>query len=125
VAAEHVALAAQHGAATFASDAQTRAARAGWAGRTADSDTPEGTRDVRSGGAVHRGAFAGDQPRLTARASTDESAGIAGTSQAASCGQTGLIPQTGCTNQAAGAQSTRRTEATTSLATKTAPRLTG
>jgi len=40
VAAQHVALAAQHGAAPFASDAQPRPARTGSAGLTTDSDTP-------------------------------------------------------------------------------------
>jgi hypothetical protein len=40
VAAPHVALAAQHGAAPVASDAQPRPARTGSAGLTTDSDAP-------------------------------------------------------------------------------------
>ncbi len=40
VAAQHVALATQHGTATFASDAQSSTARTGSAGLTTDSDTP-------------------------------------------------------------------------------------
>jgi hypothetical protein len=39
---------------------------------------------VRSGSAVHRGAFTSDQPGLTAR--------VACTGQSTSRGQTGLIP---------------------------------
>ena len=43
VAAQHIALAAQHGAPAFASDAQPRPARACSAGLTTDSDTPQRT----------------------------------------------------------------------------------
>lgn len=67
---------AQRGVATqdidaaLAADAQSSTAGSTGAGLTADSDTAERARHVRSSRTIQCGAFASDQPRLTARAST-------------------------------------------------------
>jgi len=109
VASERGAVTAQDGAAAFTTDAQARAPRGTGATLTTDADTGERARHVRSGSTVHRGTFASDQPRLTARAGTQRSvathaggpAGIAGACQTTACGgNIGLTSQIGTTSQA-------------------------
>lgn len=107
VAPEHVALAAQHGAAALAADAQARGPRTGSAALTADSDTAERARNVGGSRAVHCGAFAGNQPRLTARAATQRAG-------ASSATESSLTSQTGS------AQATRTRAGEVATGTKTA-----
>jgi hypothetical protein len=102
VAAQGGAVAAQNGAATFAADAQSSAARGAGAGLPADADTSEGARNVRSRSTIERSTFTGDQPRLPACAGaegrvatgTGEATRIAGASQPAAGGKTGLTSET-------------------------------
>jgi hypothetical protein len=117
--------AAQVGSAAFATDAQS-----GTAGSlTADPDATERAGHVRSGSTIQRGAFASDQPRLTARTRTE--CGISahtGTGEAAAgtesalAGQRGPRTQTGLAAQTCLAAST---EPPDRLATKAAAGLAG
>lgn len=60
VSAQGAGIAAQHGGAAFAADAQSRTTGSAEAGLAADADAAERARHVGSGGAVQRGAFASD-----------------------------------------------------------------
>jgi hypothetical protein len=101
---------AQGGSAAFATDAQS-----GTAGSlTADPDAAERAGHVRSGSTIQRGTFASDQPRLTARASTECCISAhTGTGEAAAgtepalAGQRGPRTQTGLAVQSCLAASTQ------------------
>jgi len=88
------AVAAQGGNAASTTNAQACAARG--SRLAADADAAHRARHVRSGGAVQRGGFAGDQPGLTARAErgiaahSGDAADISGTSQATARSETSL-----------------------------------
>src|ERR1700730_1379689 len=102
VAAQRAAVAAHDSVAALAADAQSGAARGTGATLTADTDAAQRTGNVRSRGAVQRGALTGDQSRLTGRAadergvtaSAGEATDVAGTSQPPARGKTGLARQT-------------------------------
>lgn len=129
VASERSAVAAQDVGGTFATDAQPCAARGTNASLATDADTRQRARHMRGGSAVQGGAFASDQPRLTARAGTQtcvatntaEATDVAGTSQASLTGQTGFAGKTSATTKtcartktcAADAGSTADTSVTT------------
>ena len=108
VASERSAVAAQDVGGTFATDAQPCAARGTNASLATDADTRQRARHMRGGSAVQGGAFASDQPRLTARAdtqtcvatNTDEATGVARTGQPGTGRQSGLATETAPTSQA-------------------------
>jgi hypothetical protein len=115
VAAERGTVAAQNGAAALAADAQSSAACDAGAGLTANADTSEGARNVRSRSTIERSALTGDQPRLPACAGaegrgatgTGEATGTTGASQPAACGKTGLTSETAAGTETALASETR------------------
>jgi hypothetical protein len=108
VAAQRAAVPAHGSAAALAADAQSGAARGTGATLAADADAAQRTGNVRSRGAVQRGALTGDQSRLTGcaadergiTASAGEATDVAGTSQPPARGKTGLARQTASADNA-------------------------
>jgi hypothetical protein len=130
VAAQRRAVAAQNGAAAFAADAQPSAACGAGAGLTADADTSEGARNVRSRSTIERSAFTGDQPRLPACAEsrvatgTGEATGTTAAGHPAARGKTALASEAtagaeAATNLAGGTTAEPTTGTEAALASET------